>query len=232
MQIVEYHDEDLSKVVEAAFPALAPFVARMRTWVERTDIARLALMHLHGGIYADLDVRLHSASSLHALLRTGRVYLPFEKHQLVGQFLLIDASPQRHPLWESLAAGMVKSYDSRCYETLNTGPDRLTRLWNELCQANSSRLQNVTLHDGLVRGPISQHYQTGSWRGANRGWRERRRGELGCSFHQARVACLVDGAALGGCKLRSGSVHCAPTPRTRSRRPAQHRTTPSSGLLR
>lgn len=40
-----YHDEDLIGLVQAAFPSLAPSVARMRTLIEKTDIARLALMH-------------------------------------------------------------------------------------------------------------------------------------------------------------------------------------------
>lgn len=87
------------------------------------------------------------------MLRSGLAFLPYEKGRLVGQSILI--SPPRHPLWARLATAMVDAYDSRCYETLNTGPDKLTSLWNAWCGGDVMR--GVVLHDGMIRGPVTMH---------------------------------------------------------------------------
>ena len=50
---------------------------------------------------------------------------------------------------------MVDEYDSRCYQTLNTGPDKLTLLWNELCAREDPLLADAELIDGLIKGPIT-----------------------------------------------------------------------------
>merc|ERR1712078_485583 len=107
----------MPRIVKLAFPDLAPAIANMRTTIEVTDICRLALMYLHGGIYADLDQQLLDSSAMRKLVASGGVYLPFEKGRLVGQSILI--SPPGHPLWPALARAMVMQYDRNCYETQN-----------------------------------------------------------------------------------------------------------------
>lgn len=190
-RIAVYHDEDLVGVVASAFPELAGAVSRMRTTIEKTDISRLALMYSHGGIYADLDQRLLDPDGLRAMLATGLAYLPFEKARLVGQSILI--SPPGHPIWRHLARAMVTDYDSNCYETLNTGPDKLTELWNALCFDRSDVLAGVTLHRGLIKGPITQHLMTGhrTWKNPSRSASSllRKAGCFGCVFQKAAVAC-------------------------------------------
>ena len=64
---------------------------------------------------------------------------------------------------------MVGSYNDRCYETMNTGPDRLTQLYNGMCSRwntttrthdlshDSPELHGVMLHDGMMTGPVSTH---------------------------------------------------------------------------
>ena len=185
------HDSDMPRIVKLAFPDLAPAIANMRTTIEVTDICRLALMYLHGGIYADLDQQLLDSSAMRKLVASGGVYLPFEKGRLVGQSILI--SPPGHPLWPALARAMVMQYDRNCYETQNTGPDKLTDLWNRMCARNSSLLHGVTLHKGLIKGPITLHHTTGSrtWKHITRkiGSVVRKAGCYGCEFRRAFVAC-------------------------------------------
>lgn len=185
-------------VIAEAFPSLVPMVGGMRTVIEKTDICRLALMHLHGGIYADLDQELVSVEKMQKLLASGRVYLPFEKGRLVGQAILI--SPPGHPLWATLAHSMVSQYDPRCYETMNTGPDKLTALWNEAACAPSlsNVFQSVSLHEGLDGvggdGAIVRHLRTGSWKQKrNKESASRKAGRLGCTFARMNVTCFTLG---------------------------------------
>jgi hypothetical protein len=193
--VFEYHDEDLMRIVEQAFPALSSRVAKMRTVIERTDICRLAIMHLFGGIYADLDQQLVDVRRMRALVQSGRVYLPFEKGRLVGQAILIG--PPRHPLWAAVATAMVNRYDPNCYETLNTGPDKLTVLWNEVCIDKADVLRGVSLHAGLdggkgIDGSIVRHLRSGEWKKRmNLETHLRKRGELGCAFHRVNVTCFT-----------------------------------------
>ena len=190
-RVIVYHDEDLQPLVNAAFPELAPATARMRTLIERTDIARLAVMHLYGGIYSDLDMELLKPGLIRELVCTAAVVLPFEKGRLVGQSILISSVPEQ-PLWRILATRMVRGYDPKCYETLNTGPDRLTLLWNEMCESDHPALWNATLHRGLVRGPVTRHHTTGkrSWkRPSNNDSALRKAGALGCNFVRANITC-------------------------------------------
>ena len=197
MRTTYTHDPDLVRVVATAFPSLADKVSRMRTVVERTDIARLALLYAHGGVYADLDIELLSEAQLRAMRLTGKVYLPFEKGRLVGQSILI--SPSRHPLWAYLANRMVGEYDGSCYETLNTGPDKLTLLWNELCHSGHPLIADVVLHEGLIKGPVTRHHTTGkhTWKAkARKGTEERKLGLLGCAFVKANVTCRRAGAMV------------------------------------
>jgi len=196
--VSEYHDDDLMTVIAEAFPSLASKVGAMRTVIEKTDICRLAVMHVHGGIYADLDQELVSVEKMQELLASGRVYLPFEKGRLVGQAILI--SPPGHPLWATLAHSMMSQYDPRCYETMNTGPDKLTALWNEAACAPSlsEAFRSVSLHEGLDsvggKGAIVRHLRTGSWkRKRNNETEGRKAGRLGCTFARMNVTCFTLG---------------------------------------
>ena len=189
-----YHDNDLMNVISEAFPRLVPKVNAMRSIIEKTDICRLALMHIHGGIYADLDQELVSVNKMRELVASGRAYLPFEKGRLAGQAILI--SPPGHPLWATLAHSMVNDYDPRCYETLNTGPDKLTALWNAQIQRSgliADAFQSASLHEGLDGGlgAIVKHRRTGSWKKFNNVETQRRKaGHFGCTFKKMNVTCF------------------------------------------
>ncbi|KAL1510571.1 hypothetical protein AB1Y20_006872 [Prymnesium parvum] len=178
-----WHDEDVAPLVRRAFPSLAPRILALRSLVERLDIARLAIMYLHGGVYADLDMELRSAPLLRCAVRLRRVILPFEVGRLIGQSILI--SPPRQPFWRELSARLVRGYNKSCYEPMNTGPDAITRVWNEhygICGTSRSVAggADVLIVDGFTQGPVTFHHLTGSWRKGES--IARRRGERGCTF--------------------------------------------------
>ena len=213
-QVNTYHDDDLLDVVNRAFPHLTEKVKNFRTLIERTDIARLALMHLYGGIYADMDQFLLSPSTMHSMLRSGQAYLPLEKDTLIGQSILI--SPPRHPLWEALALAMVNNYDARCYETMNTGPDAVTNLWNGFCSKKALVLNRVRLHNGLTTGPVTWHMMTGyfTWKKQNnKKSSERKLGLKGCPFVKSAITCCTTSAQapdLRSCAISKYGGGCSP----------------------
>ena len=130
-------DDENRALWAAHFPELLDVYDGYARPVQRADATRLLYMHVHGGVYADLDIQLLSTDRLRQLLSTDKVYLPFEKGRLVGQSIIV--SPARHPFLLAIATKMVSQYDSRCYETMNTGPDKLTWLWNDMCHAVDPR---------------------------------------------------------------------------------------------
>jgi hypothetical protein len=177
-----WRDDDIPKLVRQAFPSLAAAILSMRAKIERVDMARLAIMYLHGGVYADLDQELLSPALLHCIVALNRIVLPFEVGRLIGQSILI--SPPRRPFWRQLATRLVRGYNGSCYEPMNTGPDAITRVWNE--ESCSPVVRGVLLMDGLLDGPVVRHHITGSWR--DDGSIARRNGGHGCAFRRARLA--------------------------------------------
>ena len=176
----------------------------MRTIVERVDMARLAIMYLHGGVYADLDMELRSAALLRCAVRLNRIILPYEVGRLIGQSILI--SPPNQLFWKQLAHRLVQDYNSSCYEPQNTGPDAITRVWNERCGGAAPRagrppldVRGVLIVDGLTMGPLTFHHITGSWR--REASLARRRGELGCAFRRERLLTTPSASseARGAC---------------------------------
>ena len=146
---VVWRDKDVRPLLRTAFPDLAPAILAMRALIERVDMARLAIMYLHGGVYADLDMELLHFEWLRCVVRLGRIVLPFEADRLVGQSLLI--SPPREPFWPALASELVRAYNSSCYETANTGPDAITSVWNAWgCAPRHTR--RVLLMRGFIDG--------------------------------------------------------------------------------
>ena len=133
-----WHDDDMEPACASAVPRLVRRIMALRTKVERTDIARLCIIYMNGGIYADLDVSLAEPASISAeALRgiaasaaaSGTVLLPMleytltkEERQLhgwgharvqqAGQHVIL--SMPRHPMWLTLIAKLVEAYDPNC----------------------------------------------------------------------------------------------------------------------
>lgn len=196
VRVLRWRDADLQPLVRRAFPHLAARIGRMRTPIERVDMARYALLYLYGGVYADADVALLSLPMLRCAIRDAELTLPWEKERLIGQSIMISRSP-RHPFWASLAKELVARYNRACYEPDNTGPDALTRAWPKLC-LDGPRTP-LRLHRGLLAGPVALHGMTGAWR--NQASVARRKGRLGCPSNAALPAmprqCVEFGESCG-----------------------------------
>ena len=181
----EYGDEDLPYLINRTAPEHAEAISRFRSKIERVDLARYAIMHEHGSVYADADQQLISPQQLRRVACAHRVVLPIEmvvevlgqrrvRRFVAGQSLLI--SPARHRFWPALIRFLVARYDPRCYEPMNTGPVALTAFVNGLCAAASATplradgaharalLANVTLDWKFGDGHITRHHTTGHWR--------------------------------------------------------------------
>ena len=80
-----------------------------------------------------------------------------------GQSLLI--APPKHPFWLGLIGHLVARYDRRCYAPSNTGPDAVTNYVNQhICVAQTDEADGLRIEDGFMRGPVTKHHGTGSWR--------------------------------------------------------------------
>lgn len=164
-----YHDEDVDRLCENV-TAQADSIRKMRSMIERIDMARYCVLFEHGGIYADLDMQLVSRESLldtySAAMGRGVVVLPLERvghfpRCLAGQSLMM--SPPRHPFWLGLIEFLISKYDPRCYEPHNTGPDAVAMFVNHACKQAT---RNMMFSPNFISGPITAHHRTGVWRAA------------------------------------------------------------------
>ena len=201
-------DADIAKIINDTVPEVAAVVHKFRALIERVDVARYALMYRDGGVYADADHELVSASRFCKAACSGGLVLPLEhvfeaiggklsRRVVVGQSVLLSGAP-RHPFWRALIRHMALHYDPRCYEPLNTGPDALTRFVNKLCADASDEesgggpllsgkrataralLTHLSIEEGFGDGRITRHFATGSWRTA-------RRSKRGCKMEYASL---------------------------------------------
>ena len=152
-------DADLDPLIQDAFPHLWTTVRTFHL-IERVDVARYALMHLFGGIYADLDMELVDVVGTKRLLSRFDFVFPLEKGRLVGQAFLFSRFP-RNVLWEQLVSHMIARRRPRCTAPFTTGPDALTRAFNDM-----GVVENTTtcFTDTVIHGPLVRHLETGTWR--------------------------------------------------------------------
>lgn len=168
LELRSYMDsqESLREILNASVPAYAAAIMSMRAKIERVDMARYALLHRDGGVYADQDLELLSPHVLRCAACSSRLILPYESghgRSLVGQSFLI--SPPRHPFWLALIGELVRRYDAGCYEPFNTGPDAVTAVLNTMCPTMHARgvASDMLVLDGLLAGPIALHHTTRTW---------------------------------------------------------------------
>ncbi len=119
-------DEDNRELIRDRFPQILPVYDAYTKEIFRTDIARLAYMHAHGGVYADLDMeclvplsksipKLKKMASVAQMPGSGTlpgVLLAYEpkvqcdiykgmtgiKHSLVCNAMMVSSKPG-HPFW-------------------------------------------------------------------------------------------------------------------------------------
>jgi hypothetical protein len=105
-----HDDADCRKFVRLNFPYLLHYYDNLLTPVERSDIWRYLVLHVHGGVYADIDVSCQK---------------PVNAWDATFSHLSFSSNPQPPRLW----VGMESYYDSysRAVETKHYFPLQLTQ---------------------------------------------------------------------------------------------------------
>ncbi len=131
-----YDDAQLRNLVACHFPRHLSLYDRFTRNLERIDFARYALMHVYGGIYADLD--MECLRPLDSLLRADGPIIGVEpgEHGVLYQTerVLCNAilfSPPRHPLWRQLLDYIADNYRPHGNAVYNTGPMALTTCYRD-----------------------------------------------------------------------------------------------------
>jgi len=106
-------------MVAEAFPQHLNTYDGYENHIQRVDFARAAMMFLHGGLYADMDVQALASPFPH--LPPGKVSVvasPYTRNERHQNSMM--ASPPRHPFWCALADEAVRRRAS---------PDMYTTTW-------------------------------------------------------------------------------------------------------
>ncbi|CAE7646460.1 unnamed protein product [Symbiodinium sp. CCMP2456] len=101
-----WDDEGLRALVQEAFPEHLPTYDSYEHQIQRVDFARAAMLFIHGGLYADMDVEALDNPFPHLPAGVSIVASPYvenEKHQNS-----LMASPAGHPFWRAVAAEAVR----------------------------------------------------------------------------------------------------------------------------
>jgi mannosyltransferase OCH1-like enzyme len=100
------------------YPEFLGYFRKATPRILRVDLVRLAYLHRHGGVYADLDYEV--IRPLDDLIDTRHAIVGREQHgigwALRGRDYIINAlmaSPPGHPLWLEVMRGMVQTYQPR-----------------------------------------------------------------------------------------------------------------------
>ena len=136
-----WSDADNARLIGEHFPVYLDRYEAIRFGVAKSDIARYAYMHVHGGIYLDTDYRLFRPLSEHLLGQACLIPLegadphdgpaPPDYPGLGNAFL---ASRPGYPFWARLIAHI---FEEQRPETIResdwiipaTGPEALTRFY-------------------------------------------------------------------------------------------------------
>ena len=131
----------------------------MNKSIEKIDFFRYVLMHVEGGIYADMDTILQQPNELLHLLNFN-IVLGIEStynRNLISQAVLM--SVRNHPIWLKLMIFIKNNYNPIRYPTYNTGPDMLSTFIKFY-----GKKYNIKYSPHLNNGPIILHTKTGVWR--------------------------------------------------------------------
>ncbi|CAK9066791.1 unnamed protein product [Durusdinium trenchii] len=166
-----WDDDALRELVREAFPEELDVYDQYEEHIQRVDFARAAMLYLHGGLYADMDIELFQDPFPH--LPAGRVslvaspYVESERHQNS-----LMASAPRHPFWLAFVQEARRRFQNRsAYRTTwqLTGPQMLDALvektsssWLHVLPAE---LFNQAMRSPGFRSPkiIARHFCTSVW---------------------------------------------------------------------
>ena len=113
-----WDDKANDTLIAEHYPEFADHYRRVTPTILRVDLVRLAYLHRHGGVYADLDYEV--IRPLDGLLNTSRAIVGRERGgigwPIRGRDYVINAlmaSPPGHPLWLDVMHSMVGAYRRR-----------------------------------------------------------------------------------------------------------------------
>ena len=173
------------------YPEFLDHSCRATPTILRVDLVRLAYLHRHGGVYADLDYEV--IRPLDDLLDTPRAIVGRERggigsvmrgHDYVINALM--ASPPGHPLWLEVMHGMVRAYrpqrvleshtryvirmaiailDDRVESHLKGDGDVIVLPSDALYPSiPTQRITDDRRREAVARGAYGIHYYENSWR--------------------------------------------------------------------
>eukprot|EP00756_Hemistasia_phaeocysticola_P063329 Hpha_TRINITY_DN6801_c0_g1::TRINITY_DN6801_c0_g1_i1::g.46164::m.46164 len=133
-----WDDKRIDTLFKSHFPAYHPRLAHMRP-IHQADLGRAAIMYVHGGVYADMD--MESVAPLDPLVRAAQasnVEVMLAEENLLNVVLLEGRAPDkalasnfflmsrpRHPLWLCYLHKAFASAGPGCDPVSCTGPRML-----------------------------------------------------------------------------------------------------------
>lgn len=184
-------DADNERLIAEHCPEFLPYVRGAMPPILRVDLARLAYLHVYGGVYADLDYEL--LRPIDCLLDTRHAVVARE-HGGIGRVMrgrdfiinALMASPPGHPLWLDVMHGMVRAYRPRqllerktqhvirmaiavlddCVERRLAAQGDVTVLPHEAIYpaVPTDRLADHRRSDGVALAAFGIHHYENSWR--------------------------------------------------------------------
>ena len=186
-----WDDSANAALIAEHYPEFLGYFQQATPNILRIDLVRLAYLHRHGGIYADLDYE--AIRPLDALLDTPRAIVGRE-HSGVGLGLrghdyiinALMASPPGHLLWLDVMHGMVRAYrprrilerhtphvirmaiavlDDRAESRLKSHGDVVVLPPKTLyASAPTARIADHRRRDAVAHGSYGIHHYENSWR--------------------------------------------------------------------
>lgn len=163
-----WDDAGLRRSVAEAFPDLLSDYDDFGEHIQRVDFARAALLFLHGGLYADMDVEARGSPFPH--LCAGMVSVvasPYTRNERHQNSMM--ASPPRHPFWRALVDEAVRRQREGFHTTTwqLTGPQLLDNVVDarpndvEVLQA---KIFNPSFSCGFdAECVLTRHFCTAVW---------------------------------------------------------------------
>jgi hypothetical protein len=135
-----WDDESIRKLLVEGYPAMSKIYSSTESFEQKADIARVAIMHSHGGIYLDVDIEI--IGDINTLIVPGKELLfmrsPvdfFDRYTLQNCFL---ASTRLHPFWKEVMDSLLE----RNKETTKEPSGMFTgfKKWKEVINTTGSKL--------------------------------------------------------------------------------------------
>ncbi|MFY9825023.1 MAG: glycosyltransferase [Thermoanaerobaculia bacterium] len=144
-EYVLWDDAALRRLLGEHLPELLALYERHQDFAERSDLGRYAVLHVHGGLYVDVDTRCvrpldpllqaGDARFLVALYKNLASKRPNDPFERIANSLI--ACVPRHPLWPGFFDLLCRTCAPGTFAPANTGPIKLWPYLRQWAQATS-----------------------------------------------------------------------------------------------